>query len=386
MRPGGTARLLLCPLVSVAAHIVLLTNPGHLLAMVPALWETGAPAPSPQPKTDQQRFDEAVDRFLTEIEAKRSNYDRFAEAFLVFCMWAVLISIFAYAVSFFCGNEEDHWTFALVRCWHYFAMPMIRLLHRHGILEVAAYALALAASAQGCRCHPKDPDLGVRTSLVGGIAFAACWIFSALVHADTCGDSPGRWLLLPMVAIGSHLHMAVLGCLAMVHDSHCIGFLAVLQAYIAIASSLGWLDDASESEAFGSAKLLHCTLASATLMAGVPLLAPRLPLGPFAAGLSLFGHTAYLVAVLLMASKWYPSSRSYVGRQMFFFRVLGWSNPPWPRQESAWPATRGILVHSALPSREGAREPVGSLDHQVHNRAFFATPSVQPFQLRHQHA
>lgn len=298
-----------------------------------------------------------MDRFLTEIEAKRSNYDRFAEAFLVFCMWAVLISIFAYAVSFFCGNEEDHWTFALVRCWHYFAMPMIRLLHRHGILEVAAYALALAASAQGCRCHPKDPDLGVRTSLVGGIAFAACWIFSALVHADTCGDSPGRWLLLPMVAIGSHLHMAVLGCLAMVHDSHCIGFLAVLQAYIAIASSLGWLDDASESEAFGSAKLLHCTLASATLMAGVPLLAPRLPLGPFAAGLSLFGHTAYLVAVLLMASKWYPSSRSYVGRQMFFFAslagaiLLGRGKSLHGLQPAAYSFTVLFLVEKELENR-----------------------------------
>jgi len=325
MRPWGTARLLLCPLVSVAAHMVLLTNPGQLLAVVPALWETGVPAPAPKAnrKTNKQQIlDEAMERFLTEIEARRSNYDRFLEAFIVLCMWAVLLSIFAYAISFFCGNQDDHWTYALVRSWRYFAMPIIRLFHRLGILEAAVYGLALAASAQGWRCHPKDPDLGVRTSLIGGVAFAACWMFSALAHADKCGDSPGQRLLLPMVAMGSHLHMAVLGCLAIVHDSHCIGFLAVLQAYVAVASGLGWLDDASESEAFGSAKLLHCTLASATLMAVGPVLTRRLPLGPFAAGLSLFGHTAYLVAVLLMASKWYPSSCSYVGRQMLFFASL----------------------------------------------------------------
>mmetsp|Transcript_124909 Transcript_124909/g.249410 ORF Transcript_124909/g.249410 Transcript_124909/m.249410 type:complete len:402 (+) Transcript_124909:111-1316(+) len=328
MRPLGTARLLLCPLVCVAAHIILLTDPGQLLAHVPALWETGVPTPAPRQNHKADRkytmdVDAVMERFLTEIEARRSNFDRIAEALLVFCMWAVLIAILAYCVSYFCGNEDDHWTFALVRAGRYFVMPTIRLLHRLGILEAAAYAFALVVSAQGWRCHPTEPDLGVKTSLVGGAAFAPCWIFSVLVHAEKCGDSG---LFLPMVAMGSQLHMVVLGCLAIAHGSQSIGFLAVLQAYVAIASGLGWLDDLSESEAFGSAKLFHCTLASATLLAGVPLLTHRLPLGPFAHGLSLFGHTAYFVAVLLIASRWYPSSKgflgSYVGRQMLFFMSL----------------------------------------------------------------
>lgn len=326
MRPGGAARLLLCPLVSAAAHIVLLTNPGKLLSTVPALWETDPPAQLPKKISRKKILEEdpyeALDRFLVEIEARRSNYDRFAEAFIVFWMWVVLIAMGAYSISYFSGNEDDHWTYALVRGWRYFAMPMIRLLQRLGIFEAAAYAFALAVSAQGWRCHPKDPDVGVRTSLVGGVAFLPCWIFSVLAHGDKCGIRRKQSLLLPMVAMGSQLHMTVLGCLAIVHDSQSIGFLAVLQAYVAIASSLGWVDDVSESEAFGSAKLLHCTLASATLMAGMPVLTPWLPLGPFAAGLSLFGHTAYFVAVLLMASRWYPSSRGYMGRQMFFFVSL----------------------------------------------------------------
>jgi len=327
MRPGGTARLLLCPLASVAAHIALMTNPGQLLANVPALWETDAPTPAPRPNLnhimdESERMHEMMERFLTEIEARRSNYDRVAEALLVFCMWAVLISIMAYTISYFCGNEDAHWTYALVRSWRYFVVPTIRRLHRFGVLEAAAYALALAASAQGWRCRPKEPDLGVRTSLIGGVAFAPCWIFSALAHAGKCGDSPKQPLLLPMVAIGSHLHMVVLGCLAILHENESIGFLAVLQAYVAIASGLGWLDDASESEAFGSSKLLHCALASATLVAGGPVLASRLPLGLFAAGLALFGHTAYFVAVLLLASRWYSNTHNYAGRQMLFFVSL----------------------------------------------------------------
>jgi len=191
--------------------------------------------------------------------------------------------------------------------------PLALRLHRWGLFEVVAYALAATFTAQGLRYPAGQADAGTMVALTGGLAFAPCWAYSTALHTSGSGDKD-KFLTLSYV-----LAALVFAPLAVTHDSRLAGFLAVLALYGALgfvlfAFGFGFVIGFDSKNA-----MLRSACTSLVLVAGFSLarLAGLDPayLRPFATAAMILGNVVYFLALLIYSSRFGTCEASYAHRQ-----------------------------------------------------------------------
>mmetsp|Transcript_41468 Transcript_41468/g.72829 ORF Transcript_41468/g.72829 Transcript_41468/m.72829 type:complete len:449 (-) Transcript_41468:92-1438(-) len=358
-------RWLACPVAYILAHWCLLAYPEFVTTRYPALWKTGGKGVDevlpPHPKTQLQAFElghtlgiyekigcnttasrqprECADllqraadvvkvsepltaaqmarmrQLLVELDAQKSIVDRVAGFFsFVNVIWMIsIIGVLATigpCIAYLVGPF-------LLRCmeslYRHVLRPVAIFLHSWGVFEVAAYTLAFAFSAQGCRYSMAQAQPAMMVALTGGLAFMPCWMYSTGLHVTGSGSKDKFFML------SCGLLVLELVPLALIHKSSLIGFLAVLALYgclgfVFAAFGFGFLIGFDSRNA-----VLRCVLASVCLVLGFTScrilgLDPAY-IQPFALGAMCLGNNMYFLAMLILTSEWRCTTREYVWRQ-----------------------------------------------------------------------
>lgn len=367
-------RWLACPVTYVLAQWCLFANPDFVISHYPALWETGGkgvdevlPA---HPKTRLQAFElghtigifeemgcnasvtgwlgrqsvtnqqkcanllqraaqvvGAADpltaeqlagfrKLLVELDAQKSIVDRVAGFFnFVNIMWMVsIIGVLMTVGPCFAFIAGPVLLRLATSFYHRILKPSALFLHRWGVFEVAAYALAFAFSAQGCRYTQTQAQPAMMVALTGGLAFMPCWVYSTGMHATGSGDKDKFFMVSCALLVMDLMPLAIL------HDSSLIGFLTVLALYGCLgfffaAFGFGFMIGFSSDSA-----LQRCVAASVWLVlffssCRILGLDPKY-VHPFATGAMCLGNVMYFLAMLILSSQWRCSRREYTMKQI----------------------------------------------------------------------
>lgn len=378
MGPAQVLRWLACPVFFVAFQWCLLLGPRAVLELCPRLWavaEDGKGAEEvlpPHPKTITQAFElgrlagayhhagcegmgrggmmwpsprscqetlrlagetvgargpltpsqlEHMGESIAELAAQRSLVDRVLGFFcFVNMIWLVsivgIVATVGPCVAVMCGAILVELVAGL---YENLLKPAALLLHRTGVLEVAAYALAAAFCAQGLRYPDGQSGAGTMVALTGGLALAPCWAYSTRLHSSgSNGDSGDARTFLTLSYVLAFLALAPM---AVAHDSSLAGFLAVLAlhgalGFILFAFGFGFVIGFESADA-----LARSAGASLALVVGFSLArianVSSAYIRPFARGAMVMGNVVYFLALLILSSKWRQDMflPSYAARQ-----------------------------------------------------------------------
>jgi hypothetical protein len=198
-------------------------------------------------------------------------------------------------------------------------------MHKLGVFELCAYAVAFFLSAQSCRYPVQHGSAAALVGLTGALGFAPAWAYSTSLWAKT---SPGKEQ--EFMALTGALLALSLAPLAIIHASSLVGFFAIASMYVACGFVVGPVFGGFYIGFRDSDAVMRCLLVSAGIVVTLAVLAakdfgidmhtssslrgtldPRdavltgsLLLAPFALGARVLGNVGYFLALLLCSSKW----------------------------------------------------------------------------------
>ena len=347
-------RWLLLPTVFVLLQWSLFLSPALVLAFVPALWAT-APANASKalklPLTRVQafdlgwhaaRYDQCVQRnesdLCTEhmdaaraaigsplltpdqltlsvlrVNLKLEDEDRSVVqrilGFFNFVNLVWLVSIIGLLLTigpFIIYMVGKTIAKVLLELYNSLLVPM----HKIGVFEVAAYALAFLFSAQSCRYPVQHAAAAALVGLTGSMGFLPCWTYSTALWATKSKGKEEEFMALT----GSLLALALMP-LAVVHASSLIGFFVVAAVYAACGFIMGPFFGGFYVGYRSLDALWRCLHLSAAFIGTFAALRITDALGarlaPFALGARVLGNIGYFLALLMLSSKWRRNGKEY---------------------------------------------------------------------------
>jgi len=176
-------------------------------------------------------------------------------------------------------------------------------MHKLGVFELCAYALAFLLSAQSCRYPMQHASAAALVGLTGAMGFLPCWAYSTALWAK---ESRGREA--EFMALTGALLALSLAPLALTHASSLIGFFAVAAVYAACGFVMGPFLGGFYVGFRSFDAVMRCLLVSASLIVTFAALSIIDSVGPcvapFALGARLLGNVGYFLALLLCSSEW----------------------------------------------------------------------------------
>jgi len=176
-------------------------------------------------------------------------------------------------------------------------------LHKAGLFELLAYALAFLVTAQSCRYPMQHASAATLVGLSGALAFAPCWAYSTALWAEASTGKEEHFAALT----GTLLALCLVP-LTLIHASSLIGFMAVAAAYCALGFVMGPFLGGFYIGFRSFDAVMRCWLVSALLVVAFATLQIRnlltARLSPFARGAMVLGNVGFFLALLLLSSEW----------------------------------------------------------------------------------